>query len=233
MMLAIAPGEHYWKRLRRLAPWAAFVFAFATGATEARTIVTCEDADGERFFSTRCPPGTQQVDSRQVNTGTPAAAAPADDGGDPAPDTAKDGTRQLRDVVVYVAPDCVPCEFLERHLETRRVAFRRIDVEADPSAFEAVQGRLETVGVPVLTVGEELLTGFQPKRIDQTLVTQGVLLATDVPNYEAPAPVPPLPTTRRDEASPPPAPSSERPAASEPTNAQDRPRDAGAPRKAD
>jgi glutaredoxin len=181
--------------LLRCLAWAGLLLAAGAGTPAfSRTIVTCEDANGERFFSARCPTGTRQIESREVSTGTPAPAAPADDAPpETAPKPPADGVRQLREVVVYVAPDCVPCEFIERHLQNRRVAFRRVDVEADPASFEAVKGRLETVGVPVLTVGDELLTGFQPKRIDQTLVTLGVLLATDVPNYEAPEAAPPLP----------------------------------------
>lgn len=152
---------------------------------QARVVLTCEDAAGERFFSERCPPGTRQIDSRRVGTGSPAASPPSGgvtDGGPAAP-----GLRRLQPVTVYAAPDCVPCDFVERHLETRRVTFTRVDVEADPAAFETVRVRLETVGVPVLTVGSELLTGFQPQRIDELLVAQGVLLTTDVPARDAPA----------------------------------------------
>lgn len=158
-------------------------------ATElsARTVLTCEDAAGERFFSERCPPGTRQVDSRRIATGaTPAAGAP-EAAGEATDGKAAPGLRRLQPVTVYTAPDCVPCEFVERHLETRRVAFTRVDVEADPAAFAAVRDRLDTVGVPVLTVGGALLTGFQPRRIDEVLVAEGVLLATDVPDRGEPA----------------------------------------------
>jgi len=152
---------------------------------QARTVFTCQDAQGERFFSERCPPGTQPVESRRFGSGNRAATPPPAEVVSDTEDSGASDVRRLQPVTVYAAPDCVPCEFVERHLESRRVAFVRVDVEADPVAFETVRSRLDKVGVPVITIGKDLLTGFQPQRIDEVLVAQGVLLATDVPARDA------------------------------------------------
>ncbi len=164
--------------------------ASLAGSLEARTVLTCENAQGERFFSERCPPGTVLVETRRVATGAPPSAPRPQETATAPATPATPSVRKLQTVTVYSAPDCVPCDFVERHLQTRRVAFTRMDVEADPAAFDAIRGRLEKVGVPVLTVGESLLTGFQPQRIDEVLVAEGVLLATDVPQRSEPAGAP-------------------------------------------
>jgi glutaredoxin len=149
----------------------------------ARVILTCEDTEGNRTFSERCPPGSRQVEERRVSTGAGAPPPPTTPPGQEIKGEGL-GVRQVKAVTVYVAPNCAPCDVMEAHLKKRSVVYSRVDVEADPAAFEAIKPRLPTVGVPVFLLGERLVSGYTPGDIDAALVAEGVLLSSDIPGSE-------------------------------------------------
>lgn len=76
-------------------------------------------------------------------------------------------------VVVYSTALCIPCEHLKRHLRDREVAFTVKDPMMDEDAAEF----LESNGIrstPVLTVGDEVIVGFDPERVDEVLAAAGL-----------------------------------------------------------
>jgi glutaredoxin 3 len=73
-----------------------------------------------------------------------------------------------REVIVYSTPLCPPCERLKAHLRERGVAFRVRDLMMDEEAAGFLAGR-GIRSTPVLQVGDELVVGFQPDRVDELL----------------------------------------------------------------
>jgi glutaredoxin len=72
------------------------------------------------------------------------------------------------EVIVYSTPFCGPCEQLKAYLRSRRAQFTVKDPHMDEEAADYLEGRgLYTT--PVLRVGEEILTGFQPAQVDALL----------------------------------------------------------------
>jgi glutaredoxin 3 len=72
------------------------------------------------------------------------------------------------DVTVYSTPFCAPCERLKHHLREKGVAFKLVDVMMDEEAGAFLERRgIRTM--PVLSIGEELVVGFDPARIDALL----------------------------------------------------------------
>ena len=74
----------------------------------------------------------------------------------------------MKDVIVYSTPLCAPCERLKRYLREKGVVFKVIDIMMDEEAGAFLESR----GIrssPVLSVDGELMTGFDPGRIDQLL----------------------------------------------------------------
>lgn len=73
-----------------------------------------------------------------------------------------------REVIVYSTPFCGPCEQLKAYLRSRRIRFSVQDPHMDEEAADYLESRgLYTT--PVLRIGEEFLSGFEPAKVDALL----------------------------------------------------------------
>ncbi len=77
------------------------------------------------------------------------------------------------EVTIYTNPGCPHCQQLKQHLTRHQVAFTDRDVTHDPAAMDDLR-RIDAPGVPVIRVGEEVLIGFNPDRLDAALRANGV-----------------------------------------------------------
>jgi glutaredoxin len=72
-------------------------------------------------------------------------------------------------VLFFTQPGCLSCELLRVYLEAREIAFEEHDISVD---FEARRTMLETYDsdeTPTLVIDTEVVTGFDPARLDQLL----------------------------------------------------------------
>jgi len=124
----------------------------------AVTIVECEDDKGERSFQSKCPPGTTQIDVRQINTGSQPST----------PDDVETLTS-----ILYTVPGCVVCGDVQEFLESRNV----IVTVKDASSLQVVQDELrELTGelrVPVVTIGDNILRGYNRAELTAALESMG------------------------------------------------------------
>lgn len=68
-------------------------------------------------------------------------------------------------ITVYTKPGCVQCGAVFRALDTLGVAYRRVDISADPEAREYVLA-LGYLQVPVVYAGpDDHFCGFRPDRL--------------------------------------------------------------------
>ena len=73
------------------------------------------------------------------------------------------------DVTVYSTPTCPWCRRAEEFLSQRGVPFRKIDVSVDTQAANEMVLRSGQQGVPVITVGDEVVVGFDRPRLERLL----------------------------------------------------------------
>ena len=74
-------------------------------------------------------------------------------------------------VVLYSQPGCAPCFAARSFLMSRKVAFQYRDVQADPQAFRELMD-LGSRSTPTLVVGNEVMIGFDPEKLDAMLKAQ-------------------------------------------------------------
>jgi len=73
-----------------------------------------------------------------------------------------------QEVMVYSNVGCGPCPQAMEYLSQKGVPFIAKNVVRDPSAMQALM-RLGLRLLPVLVIGDQRLSGFNPKEIDAAL----------------------------------------------------------------
>jgi len=72
-------------------------------------------------------------------------------------------------VVIFTQPDCPPCQVVKLFLEEKGVAFEERDISSDPSAVRELTEQYNSHSTPTLVIGEEVMIGFDPERLDEIL----------------------------------------------------------------
>jgi glutaredoxin len=79
-------------------------------------------------------------------------------------------------VVIYTTRHCTHCKQAIKQLKAWKIAFREMDIENNHRAYADFR-RLRARGVPVITVGERHLFGFDSKRLKELLQKAGVTIS--------------------------------------------------------
>jgi glutaredoxin-like YruB-family protein len=75
----------------------------------------------------------------------------------------------MKRVVLYSQPGCPPCFAAKRFLAAKGVPFEYRDVQADPTALRELTA-LNSRSTPTIVVGEDVMIGFDPERLEAMLV---------------------------------------------------------------
>jgi glutaredoxin-like YruB-family protein len=76
-------------------------------------------------------------------------------------------------VVVYTTPTCPYCHQVKEFLSQRGVKFTEYDVSRDRAAADEMIRKSGQMGVPVTTVGDQVVVGFDRARLQQLLADSG------------------------------------------------------------
>ena len=77
-------------------------------------------------------------------------------------------------ITLYSTSRCAHCRQLKQWLQQHRITFREMDIQRNPRALREFQqhgGR----GVPLLRIGDQVVRGFDSKRITKLLRAARVL----------------------------------------------------------
>lgn len=74
-------------------------------------------------------------------------------------------------VTVYTTTWCGYCKMAKKYLEDHKVSFDEKNVETDSAAMKEVMERMggDFRGVPVITIGDKTILGFDRPAIDEAL----------------------------------------------------------------
>lgn len=73
-------------------------------------------------------------------------------------------------VTVYSTPTCGYCKAAKEFLTEKGVAFDDVDVSTDLEKRKEMVEKSGQMGVPVITVGEEMMVGFDEAKLTELLV---------------------------------------------------------------
>lgn len=77
----------------------------------------------------------------------------------------------MKPVILYSQPGCPPCTAAKQFLKARNIPFEYKDVKADHGALREL-ARLNSRSTPTIVVGEEVMVGFDPERLEQMLAAE-------------------------------------------------------------
>jgi glutaredoxin len=74
----------------------------------------------------------------------------------------------MKRVLLYSQPGCPPCYAAKLFLQVHEVPFEYKDVQADPVALRELM-ELNSRSTPTIVVGDEVMIGFDPDRLETLL----------------------------------------------------------------
>ncbi len=75
----------------------------------------------------------------------------------------------MAEVKLFTTPACVYCVTLKEFLKEKNVQFEEIDVSKDEKLKEEIIAKSGQMGVPVLEIDGQIVTGFDRKKICELL----------------------------------------------------------------
>ena len=138
----------------------AIVLLATGGSVWAARVVECRDADGNVYFADRCPEQTKQVKEQTiyvkggggVDLQRISAEAP---------------------IVIYSTPSCDACDLMRNHLRRWGLPFSEKGVADDADNQKELKDKTGVLQVPVITVGETVVNGYNPATLSSALDTAG------------------------------------------------------------
>jgi glutaredoxin len=74
-----------------------------------------------------------------------------------------------RKIIVFTQPDSLPCEAIKLFLKDRGANYEERSVLDDENIVRELKEKYNSRSTPTLVVGDEVLIGFDPERIDELL----------------------------------------------------------------
>ena len=77
----------------------------------------------------------------------------------------------MKRVLLYSQSGCPPCYAAKQFLQAHNVTFEYKDVQADPVALRELMD-LNSRSTPTIVVGDEVMIGFDPERLEAMLAAE-------------------------------------------------------------
>ncbi len=72
-------------------------------------------------------------------------------------------------VTIYTTPSCHFCHMSKEFFQANGVQYTEVDVAADAAQRAQMVEKSGQMGVPVITVGEDMVIGFDKRRLSELL----------------------------------------------------------------
>jgi len=123
-------------------------------------VFECEDELGNKTFQAQCSPGSIPVNEKNYSTGIGRSSE----------------EDKMKPLVLYMVPDCIVCDQIKDYITEQKLTLTEKNVEED---FELQQELKSKNGgqlkVPVLLVGDRVISGFNPENVFSALSEEGYI----------------------------------------------------------
>ncbi len=75
----------------------------------------------------------------------------------------------MKQVTLYTSPTCVFCPAVKKLLDKHDVPYKEVDITTSDEALEEMKRTSGQMSVPVTVIGEEVIVGYNKKKIKQAL----------------------------------------------------------------
>ena len=75
----------------------------------------------------------------------------------------------MKNVTIYSTPSCHFCHMAKDYFKANNVVFTEYDVASNIEKRKEMIDKREQMGGPVITIGVELIIGFDKPRVNKTL----------------------------------------------------------------
>ncbi|HCL56171.1 MAG TPA: NrdH-redoxin [Spirochaetia bacterium] len=72
-------------------------------------------------------------------------------------------------IKLYTTPSCVYCRKAKDYFTSKKISFTELDVARNQQYAEEMVRKSGQMGVPVITIGNETIVGFDKPKIDRIL----------------------------------------------------------------
>jgi glutaredoxin-like YruB-family protein len=75
----------------------------------------------------------------------------------------------MQKITIYTTPSCHFCKEAKAFFDKNNISYTSIDVAADATKRREMIEKSNQMGVPVITIGEEVIVGFNKPRLEELL----------------------------------------------------------------
>jgi len=75
----------------------------------------------------------------------------------------------MKKVIIYSTPTCPFCKQVKDYLSEKKIEFEDIDVSVDQDKAQEMIDKSGQMGVPVVDIKGEIITGFDKDKINKVL----------------------------------------------------------------
>ncbi|WP_226530189.1 glutaredoxin domain-containing protein [Metabacillus niabensis] len=75
----------------------------------------------------------------------------------------------MKKIIVYSQPSCPPCQVVKQFLDHHNITYIDKDISVDKDAWNTLVEDLQSSSTPTVTVGDEVVIGFDLKKLEELL----------------------------------------------------------------
>ncbi|MFH1790062.1 MAG: glutaredoxin domain-containing protein [bacterium] len=76
----------------------------------------------------------------------------------------------MHKIAIYSTPTCPYCHITKQYFTDKKMAFEEFDVSSDQKKAKEMFDKSGQLGVPVITIDDEVIVGFNKQRIEEMLL---------------------------------------------------------------
>ena len=77
----------------------------------------------------------------------------------------------MKTVIIYSTPTCTYCKAAKEYFKKNNVAYTEYNVASDEVRRKEMIDKTSQLGVPVITIGDEVIVGFDEEAIAKALAS--------------------------------------------------------------